>query len=347
MIYTEEVPVSRQPRKDLKLNTVPKKEISDKLNLKDEMLVLGPEVDHAIEKYFDMIKNQPEQDEEAKRLVSDLSDTSEENKIVSISEENIKNKEEVEVQHSKDRSVHTVKTGESIWRISQKYNVPIYAIESANPDKAGRIIRPGDRLKIPPSAGIYYTVKNGDSLSMIARKYKLSAKKIRGSNSLTGNIIHAGQRLFLTDAKPIPQKRYKMQARFIWPIRGHITSLYGWRRHPFNGSRQFHPGLDIGAVTGTAIHSTGKGLVVFAGDGGTYGNLIIIRHKDNYYSIYAHSSKLIIKKGQVVKQGQIIARVGNTGLSTGSHLHFEMKKGTERVNPLIALKIRDKVPLGI
>ena len=136
---------------------------------------------------------------------------------------------------------------------------------------------------------------------------------------------------------PIPIDETKPPATgFAWPAKGVFTSGYGprWGR--------MHKGIDIAAPTGTPIHAAADGVVVSAGwNRGGYGNLVDIRHADGTMTRYAHNSKIVVKKGQQVQQGQRISLMGSTGFSTGPHLHFEIRKGgNQAVNPIAFLPPR-------
>lgn len=122
---------------------------------------------------------------------------------------------------------------------------------------------------------------------------------------------------------------------FIWPAqKGYISSYYGWRT-----STRFHDGLDIAAPTGTHIYASKRGKVKYSGNRiRGYGNMVVIKHDDTYSSVYAHNSRNLVKKGDYVKQGQVIALMGSTGHSTGSHLHFEVRKGKYSQDPLKYVK---------
>lgn len=113
-----------------------------------------------------------------------------------------------------------------------------------------------------------------------------------------------------------------------WPLPGHkrISSNYGPRNCPYHG-RETHSGIDIPAPGGTAIKAAAAGTVVLAGRNGSYGNCVILSHGKSIYTLYGHASSVVVKKGQSVKAGQTIAKVGSTGNSTGNHLHFEVRKG--------------------
>jgi len=121
----------------------------------------------------------------------------------------------------------------------------------------------------------------------------------------------------------------------FWPTESHyIASPFGTRLHPILNIYKTHTGVDIGGALGQNIYAAGSGIVVIAGYNGGYGYMVRIDHGDGIESIYGHSSKLLVKVGEYVEKGQIIAKVGSTGLSTGPHLHFEVRIDNTPVNPL-------------
>lgn len=122
--------------------------------------------------------------------------------------------------------------------------------------------------------------------------------------------------------------------KYIWPVSGDITSYFGNRMHPILKKRKFHSGIDIAAVLGTPIAASDYGVVIFSGRNGGYGLMITLDHGAGISTVYAHCSSLLVKVGETVSKGQIIAKVGSTGLSTGPHLHFEVRKDGVPVNPL-------------
>ncbi|WP_462325345.1 M23 family metallopeptidase [Desulfoplanes sp.] len=119
----------------------------------------------------------------------------------------------------------------------------------------------------------------------------------------------------------------------IWPTKGWLTSKFGYRRSPFTGRREFHKGLDISAPTGTPIHATAGGRVVQIRKDHGYGKNILVDHGNGIVTRYAHLHKYAVKKGARVKRGELIAYVGNTGRSTGPHLHYEVRLNGVPVNP--------------
>ncbi len=121
-------------------------------------------------------------------------------------------------------------------------------------------------------------------------------------------------------------------------MRGKITSAFGKRRDPLSGKRRFHCGIDISANVGTAIVAAESGKVIYSGRKGGYGNVVILRHKNGYITVYGHNNKNKVKQGNNVKKGQLIARSGMTGRVTGAHLHFEIRKYVTPLNPMRFLK---------
>lgn len=126
----------------------------------------------------------------------------------------------------------------------------------------------------------------------------------------------------------------------IWPIPLYtkISSNFGERIHPITGKNNFHRGIDIPAPESTDILSIDDGIVTFSGVQNGYGNVVKIQHFDGKLTLYAHNSLNVVKNGDVVKKGQVIAKVGSTGNSTGNHLHFEVKLDNENINPLGSIK---------
>lgn len=123
---------------------------------------------------------------------------------------------------------------------------------------------------------------------------------------------------------------------YLWPlfVQGRITSRYGQRTHPITREADYHMGVDISVPHGASIRAAKAGTVLFSGMRGGYGNAVIIQHDEKNSSLYGHCDRLFVKRGQKVHQGQVIAAVGDTGNTTGPHLHFEIRTGRGAVNPL-------------
>ena len=180
---------------------------------------------------------------------------------------------------------------------------------------------------------IIYYVKKGESLWSISREYNVKLESIIAANSITNaSKISTGQQLRIPN---VPGTRSSI-CNFIWPVRGRITSPYGMR--VISGRKDFHAGIDIGSPTGTNIVAAESGRVSYAGYMRGYGNVIILSHDGAYSTVYGHNSVNLVKKGQYVKRGNIIGKVGSTGNATGPHLHFEVRLSGKSVNPLSYLK---------
>ena len=122
--------------------------------------------------------------------------------------------------------------------------------------------------------------------------------------------------------------------RMIWPVKGRISSNFGWRMHPILKKKKFHSGLDLAVASGTEVMAADSGRVLVSGWNGGYGYFIAIDHGNGISTAYGHNSRLLVNEGDIVTKGQTIALSGSTGLSTGPHLHFEVRKDGKPVNPI-------------
>lgn len=128
-----------------------------------------------------------------------------------------------------------------------------------------------------------------------------------------------------------------------WPTRGRLTSRYGSRFSPFDGNSEFHPGVDISGPTGTPIHATADGMVRLASWASGYGNLVLLQHDFGFSTRYAHNSRLLVRVGERIKRGHVIALMGTTGKSSGTHCHYEVWRNGERKNPAAYLQEDAKI----
>jgi len=134
------------------------------------------------------------------------------------------------------------------------------------------------------------------------------------------------------------QRSLLLSTPSIWPTFGRVTSDYDWRRHPLTGRREFHYAVDIANLNGTPVRATADGIVVLTGWQGTYGRCVMIDHGHGFSTRYAHNSTILVKPGEKVKRGQILALIGNTGIGTAPHLHYEVWYQGKPVNPLLYVK---------
>lgn len=233
-------------------------------------------------------------------------------------------------------SVYRVRQGDMISKIAETYGVSQDALISLNRLRNTRTLQIGTLLKIPSIDGILYTVRDGDTPETIADKYRISLEKIAIVNSLPDNEVQEGTVLFLPDAKLDWVTVQEINGDlFKKPLYGryYISSRYGWRNNPFSGQRTFHNGVDMACAMGTPVHAALNGKVIRTGYDVTYGNFIVIAHHSGYQTMYAHLSAISVSNGMYVRMGNRIGSVGNTGQSTGAHLHFTIYKNRSTLNP--------------
>lgn len=230
---------------------------------------------------------------------------------------------------------YTIKRGDTLSEIAKTHNLDIGTLINVNSIKDVRKIIPGMVITIPKINGVIYTVKRGDSLSLIARRQGVSLNDILDANNLSSDTIRPGETLFIPGAK-ISRYEYDlaMGQLFFYPTQGRLTSPFGYRIDPFTGRRRFHYGVDIANALGTRINAARDGEVISVASNTAYGDYVVIKHDNGFQTLYAHLDGIHIKKGQWVKQGQWIADMGNTGRSTGPHLHFSIYKNNNALDPL-------------
>jgi murein DD-endopeptidase MepM/ murein hydrolase activator NlpD len=264
---------------------------------------------------------------------------------------------------AQEARTHRVDRGQTLWRISQTYSVTIEALKQANGLESETLIE-GQLLVIPQTAGVHI-IKEGETLWQISRRYQVPLEDLARLNQLVNpGELQVGQEILIPkealvaakengenadngdnrqhgESDPSPAEPSPSQPKtasgggdLIWPVQGVISSTFGPRR-----GKQ-HSGLDIAAPKGTPIKAAKAGTVVTTGWLGGYGQTVILEHSDKTATLYAHASKILVRKGQKVKQGETIARVGTTGRSTGPHVHFEVIVNSRPRDPITYLPKR-------
>jgi len=230
---------------------------------------------------------------------------------------------------------YMVQSGDNISTLATNFGLNQDTIISVNKITYTRLLQAGKPLKIANQDGVFHTVKNGENLSAIAEKYKANTEAIKTANELFSDKVVTGTELFIPGARLDWSKLQEINGDlFIWPVYGAITSYYGWRRDPFNRSRRhLHNGIDIKGNTGTPIRAAMAGRISAVGYDSVFGNYVIISHHSGYRTLYGHMSAITTKTGSYVQQGDRIGLVGNTGQSTGPHLHFTVYKNGATINP--------------
>lgn len=236
-------------------------------------------------------------------------------------------------------STYTVKSGDTLSQIAEKFDISINTIRWANNLPINTKIKIGQKLTILPVTGVKYTVKNGDTISGITTKFDADKDEILDFNDLDNeNKLKIGMELIIPDAEPLVVKTIKSvskENKNISTSQNTATiSSEGYFSHPIPGSTltqsvHGYNGVDFGAPIGTQVLASAGGEVIAAKDAnkwnGGYGYYVVIKHDNGTQTLYAHLSKLNVEVGQNVTQGELIALSGNTGRSTGPHLHFEVR----------------------
>ena len=175
-------------------------------------------------------------------------------------------------------------------------------------------------------------------LAQIDESYQLTSSEIAALESDISAVQKEIARIEEERRKAAEQNKY-VGGDFLWPLpspyyTNYLTQGFKYRVHQFTGKYSLHGGIDIGCPKGTSIYAANAGVVVTSTYIGSYGNYVMIDHGGNVYTLYAHMSERLVSKGDTVERGQVIGKVGSTGYSTGSHLHFEIRENGAYVNPL-------------
>jgi len=267
---------------------------------------------------------------------------------------------------------YLVKEGDVIGTIARDFGVNVGTILWANNLTVRSVIKPGMTLRVPPVSGVLHKVAKNETVAKLSKLYGVDEEAIKKANSLTDGQLSIDAELMIPDASPVsaampvavrkprtsvkadvPISRIAGKAvdvyqeisgkddgrpkpadlveetpvtKLLWPTRlRQINQYWGWN----------HTGLDIEGDYTDPIYASEDGVVTTSGwNSGGYGMQIVIEHPNGFKTRYAHASKIFVKVGQKVKRGEVIAMVGTTGRSTGTHLHYEIYVNGTRVNPL-------------
>jgi len=241
---------------------------------------------------------------------------------------------EVEDSPTSDQiSVYVVREGDSLSQIANMFGVSTNTIVWANNIGNGEIIREGQQLVILPVSGLEYTIRKGDTPASISKKYGGDADEILKFNDIAAaSGLIAGDTIIIPGGKKSTPRYSRRSSRKV--VRGTNAPAYnGYYVRPINGGRKSqglhgYNAVDLAAPTGTSIVASASGRIIVSknsGWNGGYGKYVVIDHPNGTQTVYGHQSRVIVKRGQWVVQGQVIGYVGNTGRSTGPHVHFEIR----------------------
>lgn len=248
---------------------------------------------------------------------------------------------------------YKVKKGDTLSSVSAFYGVPLSELITNNRVENPDLLRVGKTLSIPLTRK-WIRIDTDDTLESIAQKYTTSVELLTYLNpklkeadvTYVGQQIAVPQKIAPASLNEQPKsvttngnkqnvyiKQPGSAGRFEWPVTGQITSSFGWRH-----GRQ-HKGIDIWnpGASSCVIRSAQSGTVVRAGYSGAYGNLVVLAHPGGWETYYAHMSRITVSRGQVVDTGQMVGYMGRTGDATGYHLHFEVRRDGQVLNPMVLL----------
>ncbi|MEM9682021.1 MAG: peptidoglycan DD-metalloendopeptidase family protein [Pseudomonadota bacterium] len=225
---------------------------------------------------------------------------------------------------------HMVSKGETVYAISRRYNVSIAELVRLNGIGKPPTIVTGQTLLLPD-----------EQRTAIAAAVRASPEaeaagdaEDPGSEEQVASIAPPPKRVLLPPSTNIPQPKRLSRSGFLWPVKGKVISRFGAK-----GKGLRNDGINIAAPKGSPIRAAQNGVVAYRGNElRGFGNLILIKHDKGYMTAYAHASKVLVKRGERVKRGQVIARVGNTGSVASSQLHFEIRRGRRPIDPMRHLR---------
>jgi murein DD-endopeptidase MepM/ murein hydrolase activator NlpD len=266
------------------------------------------------------------------------------NQVLAVSQDDLSLTTDQSIKPRFDIYDYEVVKGDTLGGLADKFDISIDTIKWANSLKTENLM-PGQSLRIPPVTGMVHKVNPGDTIYSLAKKYKSDAQKIvnfpaNDFADLDTFALNIGQTLFIPDGvmpeavpvykpAPLPQFIAGVGGKFIWPTQGIIT------QYPVS----YHMAVDIANASAPPVAAGDSGVVSYSGClKYGYGCHIIIDHPEGFQTLYGHMQALYANVGDKVARGQVIGRMGSTGRSTGTHLHFEIRKNGVLLNPLSFLK---------
>ena len=234
---------------------------------------------------------------------------------------------------------HTVSDGETVSEVAAEMGVSVANVLASNRLFGGGQLQPG-RVLYASRDGVVHIIQRGQTLTDISVSYSVPVETLTSANGITtSSTIYAGDRILIPDVTTtfwddVVRLSKGTSSRFIWPLEGEVVSTFGWRVHPVLENRHHHDGIDLDVSEGTIVHAAAGGEVYYYGGQPGYGNVLVIEHADGYVTMYGHLSSALVTPGRYVEMGQEIALSGNTGISSGPHLHFEIRNGEFPIDPL-------------
>ena len=232
-----------------------------------------------------------------------------------------------------DVKLYRVREGDTLSGIAERFGMDLDTIASLNREWGSgvHLIQIGEAIKIPNQDGIYIEIDK--DLELLCEEKGVPVEVVYAVNGVDQTQISSGIELFFPGVQHTGIERSVITgSAFLKPVAGWLTSGFGYRRDPFTKEMHFHRGVDLAAAAGTVVRAALDGKVVVVGYDPVLGNYILIRHQISYSTLYGHLGQVWVSRGATVTRGQRIGAVGNTGRSTGPHLHFEIRRRGVPVN---------------
>ncbi len=211
---------------------------------------------------------------------------------------------------------HVVQKGDTLYSVSHQYHTDVYTLAKTNSLKPPFTLTPGQRLRLPSTSNLTTASKN------LVISPRIQAQPLAKPTTIAKTAPKINK-------QAIPKPPPRSSSRFAWPLNGKVISRYGTKQ---KGLR--NDGINIAAKRGTAVKAAEHGVVAYSGNElRGFGNMVLVKHSGGWITAYAHTEKLLVKRGQKVKKGQTIASVGSSGGVTTPQLHFEIRKGMNAVDP--------------
>jgi murein DD-endopeptidase MepM/ murein hydrolase activator NlpD len=245
----------------------------------------------------------------------------------------------------------TIMHGDNFWKIAREYGVNIDTLISANPYWQTLNARENQTVIVPTQKGVLHFICDFSQIGSVAKIYgvepgQVLIQKIPFLYRLYSWISENKRPIavFVRNARPEESmmkenlaKQFAVREMFRSPLGGRYSSFFGQRLDPIVHTGQFHNGVDIAALMGTPVGAACDGVVSDTGWMGGFGNAVVVDHRNGYRTLYGHLSLIGVRRGQSVRAGQFVGRVGSTGWSTGPHLHFTLWQNGRYINPMQVL----------
>ncbi len=232
---------------------------------------------------------------------------------------------------------YVAKKGDTLSEIAEKFHLTLDTVASVNrtEGRGVHMLLVGEKIKIPSVNGIYLTVRG--NFVEFCRKYNVTPDTVLEANGREENVSFnslRGKRLFFPGVQHKGIERsIVIGVAFRKPVGGILTSGYGFRHDPFTNRIRFHRGVDLAVPIGTPVHCAMDGRILAIGHDRILGNYILVKHPEGFSTLYAHLSRVLVRRGEFVIKGKKIGLVGMTGRATGPHLHFEIRYHGRAINP--------------